>query len=609
MAFERPVVDESERTALVDPSDDPAAGHREVAIERLRASIHVAGAQSQAIAVARCDLGGGRLLGYVSRVERDRVKVTLADRELASHVSVSELVAVPAGDTFLIGILETVSVTDTDAIELLIMPVGALRRGSADAPDTFVRGVAAYPHIGDACHLVEAAGLESFMSVVANDVPPEERLVLGRYGNGHPAVADGNRLFQRHLALLGSTGAGKSWAVALLLERAGLLDHPNVIVLDLHGEYGPLTRHDNGGEPIAQQLRVAGPSDLGRTGSDILYLPYWLLERTAMMSLLADPHDRRSSDSAFRFSEIVVSLKHTSLIDAGREDALATFTADSPIPYDLSHLVQALKRDDSERPSGGQAASHFAGRLTGFISRLEARAADPRYGFIFDPPPETLETDWLTRTAKGLLGSGPGMPGVKVIDLSEVPSDVVPLVAGLLARLVFNVQFWTSAAKRTPVCLVCDEAHLYIPSLEGSNPIEAAAVRSFEAIAKEGRKYGVGLVVVSQRPADVSDTVLSQCNNFLILRLTNDHDQAVIERLVPQNVSGLIGMLPSLEPGEAMLIGDALLLPTRIRLDPPPVSPTSSTQAFWSAWRDQQPSGDAIAAGVDALRTQLRPAE
>jgi hypothetical protein len=612
MELDRAFVDEPEEPGVIDLRDDLVARYGGEAIDRQATPTDAPRAGRESLGKPQCDFSRGRLLGHVTRVDRDRVLVRLADTNLASHVSVSELVAVTAGETFLIGILEAVSLTDTDGIDALIMPVGTLRPGPADSPDTFVRGVAVYPHVGDDCHLVEADALESFMSVIADDVAPEERLVLGHYGNGHPAVADGNRMFQRHLALLGSTGSGKSWAVGLLLERASRLNHSNLIVLDLHGEYGPLTRR-NGSEPSAQHLRIAGPSDLGRSDPGLLYLPYWLLERSALMSLLADPNDRRISDAAFRLSEHVVSLKHTSLIDAAREDALATFTADSPIPYDLAHLVQALKRDDTERipqpPSNVPAPGPFHGRLTGFISRLEARAADPRYGFIFNPPPETLESDWLSKMAGRLLGSSRGTPGVKIVDLSEVPSEVVPLVAGLIARLVFNVQFWTSHAKRTPVCLVCDEAHLYIPELTGGSPIQEAAVRSFEAIAKEGRKYGVGLVVVSQRPADVSSTVLSQCNNFLILRLTNDNDQSVIERLVPQNVSGIVGMLPSLEPGEAMLIGDALLLPTRMRLDPPHVPPASSTQAFWSMWRDLEPDGRAIHAGVDALQTQLRPAE
>jgi DNA helicase HerA-like ATPase len=134
----------------------------------------------------------------------------------------------------------------------------------------------------------------------------------------------------------------------------------------------------------------------------------------------------------------------------------------------------------------------------------------------------------------------PGLdaPGVKVVDLSEVPSQMMPLVAGVLARLVYAIQFWIEPAQRTPVCMVCDEAHLYLPS-DGASGGSAVALRAFEAIAKEGRKYGVGLFVVSQRPTDVSRTILSRCNNFIVMRMKNDHDRAMIERLVPETLAGV----------------------------------------------------------------------
>jgi hypothetical protein len=558
----------------------------------------------------RLDLRAGPLLGRVTRIERNRVTVELSDRQMVSSISVADLVAVPVGEVVLVGLLEAVSAADDQLVELLVMPIGSLRPGASDTSDAFTRGISAYPRLGDPCHLVDGDGLERFMAIVADEVAPDERLVLGRYATGHPAVADGNRLFQRHMALLGSTGAGKSWAVALMLERVARLDHANVIVFDLHGEYWPL-EDVAGGESVAKALRIAGPGDLARAEDGLLYVPHWLMEQSELMSILLDPNDPHASDAVFRFSEHVLSLKETSLVEAGRDEALATFTVDSPIPYRLDHLIQLLKRDDTEQvlqpPANRVVPGPFAGKLTGFISRLEARAADPRYGFIFNPPVETRSYEWLTDTAAKLLAAGRGSTGIKVVDLSDVPSAVVPLVAGVLARLVYNVQFWMSPERRTPVCLVCDEAHLYLPSAEGASAIHRAALRSFEAIAKEGRKYGVGLVVVSQRPADVSGTILSQCNNFVIMRLTNDYDQTMVERLVPQHLTGVAGMLPALEPGEAMLVGDALLLPTRVRFDPPAARPASATQAYWSLWRDKPSSRDAIAAGVEALQTQLRP--
>jgi DNA helicase HerA-like ATPase len=146
-----------------------------------------------------------------------------------------------------------------------------------------------------------------------------------------------------------------------------------------------------------------------------------------------------------------------------------------------------------------------------------------------------------------------------------------------------------------------------MPTTEDKGPTHREALRAFEQIAKEGRKYGVGLMIVSQRPADVSRTVLAQCNNFVVLRLTNDQDQDVIAQLVPQTLARLTDVLPLLDVGEALLLGDALLLPTRVKLDPPSIAPASATRAFWNDWADQPSSAAAIVDGVEALRRQVRP--
>ncbi|MET0155770.1 MAG: ATP-binding protein [Rickettsiales bacterium] len=163
-----------------------------------------------------------------------------------------------------------------------------------------------------------------------------------------------------------------------------------------------------------------------------------------------------------------------------------------------------------------------------------------------------------------------------------------------------------SADQRTPVSLLCDEAHLYLPVRDDADAVQRQALGSFERIAKEGRKYGFSIVVVSQRPSDVSRTILSQCNNFLALRLTNETDQGVIKRLVPDSLSGLTDYLPLLESGEAILLGDAVLLPTRIKLDQPKIAPNSATRDFWKEWGLSQPDAKAIEAAIEALRSQTR---
>jgi hypothetical protein len=187
---------------------------------------------------------------------------------------------------------------------------------------------------------------------------------------------------------------------------------------------------------------------------------------------------------------------------------------------------------------------------------------------------------------------------------------VLPVVTGVLARTLYDVQFWTPERQRTPLAFVCDEAHLYLPAVENTDAVERRALAAFERIAKEGRKYGVALFIVSQRPSDVSRTILSQCNNFLAMRLTNDRDQAVVRRFVSESLSGLIDTLPLLDVGEALILGDAMLLPTRVKLNKPKIEPASATRDFWTDWGTVRPDPDVIAASVEALRRQVRtPAE
>jgi DNA helicase HerA-like ATPase len=225
---------------------------------------------------------------------------------------------------------------------------------------------------------------------------------------------------------------------------------------------------------------------------------------------------------------------------------------------------------------------------------------------MFKPPAASLEYDWLAKQIVKLLAIGKDKCGIKIVDFSEVPSDVLPVVTGVFARLLYDVQFWMQPEKRTPFVFVCDEAHLYLPIKDDAGAVERQALYSFERIAKEGRKYGVSLLVVSQRPSDVSRTILSQCNNFLVLRLTNDQDQNVVRRLMPDSLAGVLDGLPLLDTGEAVLLGDAILLPARIKLKYPNIPPLSATREFWQEWGEKSPDPSAVIAAVETLRRQSR---
>ncbi|RVD48609.1 ATPase, partial [Mesorhizobium sp. M8A.F.Ca.ET.023.02.2.1] len=332
-----------------------------------------------------------------------------------------------------------------------------------------------------------------------------------------------------------------------------------------------------------------------------------LLNRDEMLSMILDRSDQNAPNQASRFTLHVRTLKGETLEVGKREAVKKTFTVDSPIPYDVRKLAKLLETDNTTKGMGktGPVKGEWEDKLTRFLSRLEAKLDDRRYGFMFTPPAEAMSYDWLAEQALKLLTSDGGT-GIKVIDFSEVPADVLPVVTGTLARLLYDVQFWMSPKNRTPVTLLCDEAHLYLPVRDDADAVQRQALGTFERIAKEGRKYGFSLLVVSQRPSDVSRTILSQCNNFLALRLTNETDQGVIKRLMPDSLAGLTSILPLLDTGEALLLGDAVLLPTRIKLDAPKIAPDSATRDFWKEWGSVQPKADAIRLAVECLRSQTR---
>ena len=224
---------------------------------------------------------------------------------------------------------------------------------------------------------------------------------------------------------------------------------------------------------------------------------------------------------------------------------------------------------------------------------------------MFSSGESLLSYDYMAELCSNLMApSNGGRKGVKIIDFSEVPSDILPLIVSLIARIIFSVQQWTDIGHRHPIAIFCDEAHLYIPA-NTEKSIDDASLVTFERISKEGRKYGIGLVVISQRPSEVNRTVLSQSNNFIAMRLTNVDDQAVVKRLLPDSLGDYAEMLPILDIGEALVVGDASLLPSRIRVSPPSLKPRSATIDFWDEWSKDTADVD-ISGAIEALRKQSR---
>lgn len=571
-------------------------------------------------------------LGEVRSVETSRITVRVTDGQRLQKARVGRLVAIQSmGDEWLIGIIERVW---RHPVELPTLPEADLPADLADVPqeengvsvslvgtyrardgqrrDTFTRAVFVLPEINRPVFPIEEKSLEDFMGIlsVSSKTDAVAPLRVGTYTLDGKASAyiDGDKLFQRHAALLGSTGSGKSFTVASILEQSAQLPHANIVVLDLHGEYSSMK--------FASHYRIAGIGDIKTKKDGAIFLPFWLLTYDEMQSLFVDRSEESAPNQASELMKQVVKLKKKSIEGLGKHDLLAGFTVDTPVPYQLADLIDAIAKKDKEMVPGASREKQgpLFGKLTRFLNRISVKTQDRRYAFMYQAPQEYETYEALHDLAKKLLGTGKIKdsvnPGIKIIDFSEVPSDILPVVVGLVGRLIYQIQFWSSPGEdgdaRHPIVIVCDEAHLYLPSSAASTgPLEKRALENYERIAKEGRKYGVGLMVVSQRPSDVSTTILSQCSNIISLRLANKTDQSVVKQLLPESLEGLMEVLPTLDVGEAVVVGDATLLPTRIKILKPKYEPRSATIPFWTRWAQPKEEVDLVMA-VENMRRQSR---
>lgn len=574
------------------------------------------------------DFNENDMLGRVTSVDTEQIIIEIENGTVMNKICVGNLVAIETAkqyekiivliDKVIRKYIENYEDEDDEIDEMMVSSadyikvsiIGTYHSVYGSTHDLFKRGVEIFPQIESKCYGISDQNLQNFMNILGKDIDADKRLKIGSFmmDTAADAVLDGNKFFQRHAAVLGSTGSGKSWCIANILEKASVLKYTNIIVFDMHGEYKSLSE---GSESIAQRFRIAGPGDLEVTKSDVLFLPYWLLNREELLSMILDRSDSNAPNQASRFTRHIRDLKEETLKREGKTDTLKTFTVDSPIPFLMSELIQKLTIDDTTKGVGKNGAAvkgEWEGKLTRFISRLETKIVDKTYGFMFQPTDEAQKYDWLGAILCKLLGYTDGEKGIKIIDFSEVPSDVLPVVTGTLARLLYDVQFWMDPEKRTPFTIICDEAHLYLPVKEDADSVQKQALYNFERIAKEGRKYGVSILPVSQRPADVSKTILSQCNNFIVLRLTNERDKGVIKNLLPDALKSTIEFLPLLDVGEALVVGDAILLPSKIVLDKPSDThkPISATRNFWDEWDNKEPDNAAIVDAIEALRKQCR---
>lgn len=464
--------------------------------------------------------------------------------------------------------------------------------GSIATDGQFTRGVGRYPTTGAEVHAIGTAHIARMF----------ERYQSKGFSVGtvatHPSLKvclDPSNLFGRHFAILGQTGSGKSWTVASLVQRTvAVMPRAHIIILDLHGEY--CWKREEGNRHFAFAEAVCRHVD-----ARDLEIPYWLMTYAELCDLLIDRTEQAAHNQTAFFRD---TLRH--LRERERDPLrLTRVTVDTPVYFSLDELVAIIRAKNTEMVPGANnkpKQGDMFGDFDRFLVRLESRMNDVRYDFLLKPKVRTSSSS-LVGILRDFVGLGTQKAAVTVIDLSSVPFDVRPTVAAQIGRLAFEFNYWNPRYREFPILLMCEEAHAYIPRASESQ--FAGSRKSMERIAKEGRKYGVGLAVVSQRPHEVSETVLAQCGTFICLRITNPDDQAYVRSLVPESEGDLVAVLAGLGRGEALVLGEAVPLPTRLQFDKPSPSPNSDDIDYYKQWREGPTDLD-VDAVVKRWRSQER---
>lgn len=454
---------------------------------------------------------------------------------------------------------------------------------------------------------------------IYDTVDPAKRFSFGALAQDTTVrvSVDGDRFFGKHIGVVGSTGAGKSCTVANILQKGispsveqaekGILNNSHIIIFDLHGEY-----------PRAfPSARVIGVEDLK--------LPYWLMNSEELEEMFIESNEENSHNQISQFRQAVIENKEH---NAGSTEGRISY--DSPVYFSLIEVINYLRNLNSEMigkmegenlpkladgtlvkkrsdhyferehefvpqstsKDGKASGGPFNGEFARFLMRLDGRQSDRRLDFLLAPrKPDGSEykTDDFGTLLEQLIGYGDPTTNVTIIDLSGIPFDVLSVVVALITRLIFTLNFHLKKVRRPEddrelaFLLVYEEAHNYIPQSEGAR--YGSVKKAIERIAKEGRKYGISLMIVSQRPSEISETVFSQCNNFVAMRLTNPTDQRYVRRLLPDDLGAITDALPSLERQEAIVIGDSASVPSLLFVDEITDRPDSNDIPFHTEWK------------------------
>ncbi|HCR1139956.1 TPA: ATP-binding protein [Klebsiella aerogenes] len=467
-------------------------------------------------------------------------------------------------------------------------PLGILRNGK------FERG-------GDSLAIppkeVQPATIADIKKIYEDSVPQEASFRFATLSSNIdiPVPVNGNKFFNKHIAVVGSTGSGKSHTLATIIQKAVSekngnfsLNNSHVIIFDIHSEY-------KSAFPTANYIDISN-----------LTLPYWMLNSEELEEFFLDTeandHNQRNI-----FKEAIVKDRLAKF--SGSESEKQNIHLDTPILFDIREvLAYAIDKNkemvdtgevyaSSNKEKAGQpkfTQGSLYGKLTNFVNRLENKLNDSRLNFFLGEKSMNITFE---ETLQNLLGySSKSESNVTVIDLSGVPFEVLSITVSLISRLIFEYGYIYKRMRCArnpnekinndiPILLVYEEAHKYVPNSDLSKYRSSKV--AIERIAKEGRKYGVTLLLASQRPSEISETIFSQCSNFIAMRLTNPADQGYVKKLLPDSLGSLIDKMTSFRQGEALLVGESIILPSIVQIEPCTHSPSSTDIPYWQLWKEE----------------------
>lgn len=492
----------------------------------------------------------------------DKIQIRTDDVEF-KNARLNDLISVSDGEVELVTMITAITDNDVETqmdenaiMEELQQPslkviecsiLGSTVNGS------FVQQVDRYPSVD--------ADMKPFWNDELSIILPhsESGFQIGRYANyDTPAELDGNKFYQRHSCIVGNTGCGKSETVTKIVEETAKLPGANIVIFDIHGEYSNLSYVDSikmGDVPFP--IWMLGFTDMA---ANVLKVKE---DSTVVMSALRKayyeqrPNGNEGKPTQFNFHGIMDSL-----LRLNREIVVTGYT-----------------KDGDPKTAKGE----YNGKLSGVVNTMQNMLDDKRYAFLFEDKPQCYLTDFLNR----IIG---GDKPVKNIDLSGIPHDIAVLIIGAITKLIYNIQIMQKDAR--PITLVCDEAHVYIPTDFQLTAAQRRMVEIFENIAKEGRKFGITLFVASQRPSELNKTIMAQCANYIVMKLNNENDKSMIKGMMPSGSTDVIETTSMFSPGDCLVVGDACPIPLKIHVELAKERPQSKTIQFWDEWSKERDSVD-----------------